>query len=114
MSNARHTSPPSLSPSPLLDSDAVMASPSAICKALSISSCLAIRGQSAVREPGCTTQGGGTTATHIARLLSAMHCGRGTVQSVVNAVGTSQEFPIVLQRKVEGRGEEGEAALGET
>ena len=71
MSNARHTSPPSLSPSPLLDFDIVVASPSAICKALYIPSCLAIRGQSAVREPGCTTQGGGTAATHIARLLSA-------------------------------------------
>ena len=91
MSNTRHTSPPSLSSTPLLDFDNVVASPSAICKALYIPSCLAIRGQSAVREPGCTTQGGGTAATHIARLLSAMHCGRGTVQSVVNAVGTSQQ-----------------------
>ena len=54
MSNTRHTSPPSLFPSPLLNSNAVMASLSAICKAL----CILPAVQDAhKREQGRTTQG---------------------------------------------------------
>ena len=57
MSNARHTAPPSLSPSPLHDSDAVMASLSAVCGSHSTFFRPAMHAQLAVRVPGDKVQG---------------------------------------------------------
>ena len=66
MSNTRHTSPPSLSSTPLLDFDNVVASPSAIFKILFIS----------LPCKTCTRCCGGTRTHHMRRRQ-----GRGSPRS---------------------------------
>ena len=113
MSNTRHTSPPSLSSTPLLDIDNVVASPSAIIKVLS----------TPLPCKTCTGCCGGTRTHHMRRRQagclprSPPLCLYAAVQGAtwpVAAVNVHRKRDCCALDQREGERERGRTAAGET